>query len=95
MMRNRNEEDQLYRPVASSSGRSRRRQALRLGRGQQLRRIQVIGDARAAGIPLPARAGIQLVFVHDQLNVEESAVRQIPTAVSTRLLPDDGSIAQG
>jgi hypothetical protein len=29
------------------------------------------------------------------LNMEESAVTQIPTGVSSRLEPDDGSIAQG
>ena len=34
-----------------------------------------------------------VVFVH--LNMEESAIGQIPTGVSSRLELDDGSIAQG
>ena len=58
-------------------------------------RMKTLDFADHFALPVePTREqGSVVVFVH--LNMEGSAVRQIPTGVRTRLVPDDGSIAQG
>lgn len=50
-----------------------------------LYRMQILDFTDRLGIPFPAQAQVRSVIVPHHLHMEESAVRQIPTALRTRL----------